>query len=129
MRDLHIDVNNNIFVTDSDNNQVIKFIPYSSLGVLVSGGGATGSAANQLNSLFGNFIDPNGTLYVADDENFRVMKYLPRSLNGIIVAENGTTVSGSNQLARSISIIVDNNGYVIRLFYLIKKLLKSALST
>ena len=31
MRDLHIDVNNNIYVTDSDNNQVVRFVPFSSI--------------------------------------------------------------------------------------------------
>ena len=89
MRDLHIDVNNHVYVTDSDNNQVVKYIPFSSLGIIAAGGGSSRPALNQLNGLFGNFIDSNGTLYVADDQNFRVMKYLPGSLNGTIVADYG----------------------------------------
>ena len=111
MRDLHIDVNNNIYVTDSDNNQVVKYIPYSSIGIVLAGGGPSGSATNQLSNPFGNFIDANGTLYVADQANHRVLKYYSGSLNGIIVAGiNGTPGSNLSQLAGPISIIVDNNG-------------------
>jgi hypothetical protein len=50
MRDLHIDVNNNIYITDSDYNQVAKYIPYSSIGIPIAGGGAAGSGTNQLSS-------------------------------------------------------------------------------
>lgn len=109
MRDLHIDVNNNVYVTDSDLSQVVKFVPFSSIGIRVAGG-TVGPGLDQLNGAFGNFIDPNGTLYVADDQNFRVMKYQPGNLTGTIVAGNGTAGTSAYQLSRSISIIVDNNG-------------------
>ncbi|CAF3592560.1 unnamed protein product [Rotaria sp. Silwood1] len=112
MRDLHIDVNNNIYVTDSDNNQVVKYIPYSSIGIVLAGGGPSGSGLDQLFSPFGNFMDANNSLYVADSGNHRVLKYLPGSLNGTIVAGNGTAGSSLYQLNFPRSIIVDNNGYI-----------------
>ena len=90
MRDLHIDVNNNIYITDSDNNVVGKYVPFSSQGIIVAGGGVAGNGPDQLRNPFGNFMDANNTLYVADAGNGHVMNYEPGSLNGTIVAGNNT---------------------------------------
>ena len=112
-RDLHIDVNNNIYIADSDYNQIVKYTPYSSMGTVIAGGGSSGSAANQLNGPYGNFIDGNGTLYVTDNGNARILKYLSGSLNGILVAGiNDTAGSNLTQFGNPTAIIVDNNGYV-----------------
>jgi tripartite motif-containing protein 71 len=112
MRDIHIDVNDNIYVTDSDNNQVVKFTASSTINIIVAGGGAPGSAANQLNGPYGSCKDENGTLYVADSSNERVLKYVSGSLNGILVAgENSTAGSNLTSLNNPLSVIVDNNGY------------------
>lgn len=69
VRDLHIDVNNNIHVTDSDNSQVVKYYPYNGIGVVLAPTNRTGSGANQLQGPFGNFMDGNGTLYIVDAGN------------------------------------------------------------
>jgi sugar lactone lactonase YvrE len=113
LRDLHIDVNNNIYVTDSDNNQVVKYYPYNGIGVVLAPTNGSGSGANQLLNPYGNFMDGNGTLYITDLGNHRVQKWVASAISGTTVA--GITSSpGSNltQLSNPYSIVVDNNGYV-----------------
>ena len=110
-RDLHIDVNNNIYVTDSDFSRVIKFLPNNGVGVVLAGQYGFGPAANQFLGPFGNFIDGNNTLYVADSGNSRVQMWLAQATTGITVA--GITSSpGSTltQLLNPYAVIADNNG-------------------
>ncbi|CAF3759190.1 unnamed protein product [Rotaria sordida] len=113
VRDLHIDVNNNIYVTDSDNSQVVKFFPYNGIGVVLAPTNGIGSGANQLSTPYGNFMDGNGTLYIADSGNSRVQMWSAGATTGITVAGiTGSAGSNSSQLRNPYSIIVDNNGYI-----------------
>ena len=110
-RDLHIDVNNNIYVTDSDNSQVLKYYPNNGIGVVLIGSGGVGSGANQLRAPYGTFIDGNQTLYVADNGNQRIQKWLPGATTGVTVAGvNGVAGSNLTLLNSPISVIADNNG-------------------
>lgn len=113
-RDLHIDVNNNVYVTDSDFSRIIKFIPNNGIGVVLAGQNGSGSAANQFLGPFGNFIDGSNTLYVADSGNSRVQMWLSQATAGTTVA-GITNSSGSalTQLSNPYAVIADNNGYVI----------------
>ncbi|CAF3606022.1 unnamed protein product [Rotaria sp. Silwood1] len=111
VRDLHIDVNNNIYITDSDHSQVVKYYPYNSIGVVLAPTNGTGSGANQLSAPYGNFIDGNGALYIADAGNHRVQMWPAGATTGITVAGiTGSPGSNSSQLRNPYSIIVDNNG-------------------
>jgi sugar lactone lactonase YvrE len=113
MRDLHIDVNNNIYVTDSDYSRIVKFYPGSGIGVVLAGSSGQGTAADQLNGPFGNFVDGNQTLYIADSGNQRVQMWPAGATTGITVA--GVTNSSGSTLAKlnnPRAIVVDNNGYL-----------------
>jgi sugar lactone lactonase YvrE len=112
-RDLHIDVNNNIYVTDSDNNQIVKYFSNNGVGVVLAPTNGLGSGANQLNGPFGNFMDGHQTLYVADTGNQRVQMWPAGAISGITVAGiTGTYGSSLTMLNSPQAIIVDNNGYV-----------------
>jgi sugar lactone lactonase YvrE len=113
-RDLHIDVNNNIYVTDSDYNRIVKFHPNNGIGVIIAGVNGNGSGASQFDQPYGNFIDGNGTLFVADSENHRVQMWLAGATSGTTVA--GITDSPGSSLAKlhtPRAVVLDNNGYVI----------------
>ena len=113
VRDLHIDVNNNVYVTDSDNSQVVQYHLYNGIGVVLAPTNKTGSGANQLQGPFGNFMDGNGTLYIADAGNQRIQKWPSNAVSGMTVAGiTGSPGSNSTQLSSPYSIVVDNNGYV-----------------
>ncbi|CAF0861724.1 unnamed protein product [Rotaria sordida] len=112
MRDLHIDVNNNIYVTDSDYSRVVKFFPDNGIGVILAGNSGAGSAAHQLQGSYGNFIDGNDTLYVADSGNHRVQMWPAGATNGTTIAGiTSTTGTGLLRLKSPMQVIVDNNGY------------------
>jgi sugar lactone lactonase YvrE len=113
IRDLHIDVDNNVYITDSDNSRVVKFYPNNGIGVILAGNNGTGSAAYQFSSPFGNFVDGNNTLYVADNSNHRVQMWPAGATSGITVAGvTGSSGASLTHLNKPESIVVDNNGYV-----------------
>lgn len=110
-RSLYIDFSNNIYVTDSDFHQCIKYSPHLATRIVLAGGGTNGPANNQLADPYGAFVDQNNTLYVADSANHRVMKYVNGATIGVLVA--GTSAvggSGLNELQGPGGVIVDNNG-------------------
>jgi sugar lactone lactonase YvrE len=113
-RDLHIDVDNVIYVTDSDYSRIVKFYPYNGIGVILAGSSGPGSGPDQFNQPYGNFIDGNQTLFVADYGNDRVQMWTAGATNGTTVA--GITSSSGSTLAKlnnPRAVVVDNNGYVI----------------
>lgn len=112
-RDLHIDVNNNVYVTDSDYSRIVKFFPGSGIGVILAGVAGVGSAANQLNTPFGIFIDGSQNLYIADQKNNRIQMWQAGATSGITVAGiTGSAGSNLMHLNQPQAVIVDNNGYV-----------------
>ena len=113
-RDLHIDVNNGVYVTDSNYSRIVKYFPNNGVGVILAGSSGAGSGAAQLLQPFGNFMDGNQTLYVADYGNHRVQKWPPGATSGITVAGvTGSSGTGLGRLDNPIAIVVDNNGYVM----------------
>jgi sugar lactone lactonase YvrE len=113
-RDLHIDVNNGIYVTDSDYSRIVKFYPNNGIGVILAGASGQGSRADQFNQPYGNFIDGNETLFVADYGNDRVQMWLAGATNGTTVAGiTGSPGSNLTQLNKPRAVVLDNNGYVI----------------
>ena len=56
-----IDSNNNLYITDTYNNRVMKWEPDATEGVLVAGGNDSGSANNQFDRPFGSILIPQET--------------------------------------------------------------------
>lgn len=112
-RDLYIDVNNAIYVTDSYYNRVVKFYPNNPIGVILAGNNGQGSAANQLSTPFGSFMGKNQTLYIADMDNHRIQMWTAGAITGITVAGvSGSSGAGLGKLNNPRSVIADNNGHV-----------------
>lgn len=110
-RDLYIDVNNNIYVTDSSYNRVVKYAPNSGIGVILAGNNGQGSAMNQLSTPYGSFMGPNQTLFVADSDNHRIQMWSAGATTGQTVAGvSGSSGSGLLRLDGPRSVILDNNG-------------------
>ena len=110
-RDLQIDVNNNVYVTDSDFSRVLMYSAHTGLGSIVVGSNGTGTGAAQLNVPFGTYISGNNTLFIADSSNNRIQMWPPGATSGTTVAGiTGTSGSALNQLSRPYAVINDNNG-------------------
>lgn len=77
----------------------------------VAGGNGSGSAANQLSSLYlGIFKDGQGNLYIADGSNHRVQKWAPGATSGTTAAGGNSSGTASNQLNYPQGLFVDDAG-------------------
>ncbi len=89
------DVNNAsiLYVADSANNRIQRWIVGGTTGTTVAGGNSAGPALNQLNSPRAVISDSNGNLYISDTNNHRIVMWSSGASVGTVVA--GTGVAGS----------------------------------
>ncbi|CAF1160658.1 unnamed protein product [Didymodactylos carnosus] len=113
---LYVDRSSTVYVSDTYNNRVMKWLANAKIGSVVAGGGiytsvGVGRALNQLNLPVGIFVDEIneiGALYICDSNNYRIQKWLSGASAGITVAD-GTGGALLNQISQPWSIIVDTN--------------------
>jgi hypothetical protein len=84
---IFIDLSDTLYVTDSKNSRIQKFLSGNTTGSTVSGGISSGSSS--LNYPSDVTIDSKGNLYVADSDNNRVVMWRVNSSSGVIVAGDG----------------------------------------
>ncbi|CAF1155445.1 unnamed protein product [Adineta steineri] len=97
-RFMHLDeVRGALYVADSDNNRIQKFIiGDNGTGITVAGGNGQGSHLNQFSIPTGVWVTRNGqTLYIADSNNNRVMRWNIGDTQGSVVAGSASGVAGS----------------------------------
>jgi len=89
--DLAFDSQNSLYITDSRNNRVQKFLNGSSSGMTVAGSanGTNGSSPTQFYNPKGIAIDTNDNIFIADYYNNRVQMWNESSSYGTTVAGNG----------------------------------------
>lgn len=103
---IYIDINDTIYICDSENDRIQKWSQNAGSGVTV-----VGSNADLDNPLAITF-DKDGSLYVADTDHHRVKKFPLGSTSlsvGIVVAGQGGSGSGNSQLQYPSGIAVDDN--------------------
>ena len=106
--DLFIGNNNNIlYIADSSNNRIIKWLPGSSTGIVVAGGQGPGTNASQLRNPRQIYVDENDNFYVADSGNYRIQYFPNGSMLGQTVAGNGTRGAANNLLGEMLGLAVD----------------------
>jgi sugar lactone lactonase YvrE len=81
---------NILYVSDTSNHRVQKFIMNTLQGSTVAGqaNSTPGSASNALNNPIGIIIDDNDNLYVADAYNHRIQLWSNGSSSGRTIAGN-----------------------------------------
>lgn len=79
--DIFVDKAGNIYIADTYNNRIQKWIPGATQGVTVAGGNGQGSAANQLFWPGGVHVDDSGNIYVLTVG--RITKWPPGATQGI----------------------------------------------
>jgi streptogramin lyase len=89
--EVFVDSAEHIYVLERNSNQVKKYNPGMSSGIVVAGGNGSGSNADQFNEPMGMFVDEMGTIYIADIRNHRVQKY--DSSPQLIISEGDTDAS------------------------------------
>ncbi|CAF0873571.1 unnamed protein product [Adineta steineri] len=107
---LSLDYNGFIYVSDFNNNRVIKLQEGSLVGSIIAGTGVSGSSASQLSSPAGLYVDASLNIYVVDTFNFRVMLWHMNSSSGIRIAGSGSYGTSSSTLSYAGGIVVDSLG-------------------
>ncbi|CAF1271708.1 unnamed protein product [Adineta steineri] len=106
-RFIFVDEDQSIYITDYNNDRVMKWGKDLKEGRVVAGGNGKGGNLNQLSSPQGVIVDDLGQIYVADWENDRVMRWCEGKEEGeIIVGGNG----GGNQLNHFMGLSFDDEG-------------------
>jgi sugar lactone lactonase YvrE len=102
---ISVDGSGNVYVVDSGNQRVLKWVPGAVVGLIVAGGNGLGSGANQLNWPNGMFLETaSSTIWIADTNNHRIVKWASPSA-GVVVC--GSSGSGANQFSYPNSLFVD----------------------
>lgn len=96
-RGVTVNKDGSVYVSDSGNHRVVKWIVNATKGIIVAGGNNNGSRTDQLTIPNGIIVDENETIYVADNENHRVMSIPAGTRNGIIIAGGHGQGNASNQ--------------------------------
>ncbi|PQB07513.1 hypothetical protein BST83_10345 [Polaribacter filamentus] len=101
-----------IYIADTDNHRIQKWLKGASEATTVAGGNEQGNAANQLNSPHGVYVDALGNVYVADTNNNRIQKWLPETTEGATVAGGNDTGDAANQLDTPTGVFVNTTGSI-----------------
>jgi len=102
---IYVDQNETLYISDTGNNRVMKYIPNSTSGIIVAGGHGPGPNLNQLNTPYGIYVDEIneiGAIYICDKQNHRIQKWIYGANEGITVATN------NEQLNAPISILLES---------------------
>lgn len=109
---IYIDVNNKsiIYVADSANNRIQKWVIGGSTGTTVAGGNSVGTGLNQLSNPRAVISDSNGVLYISDTNNHRIMMWTSGATSGTVLAgTSGTAGSTATMLDYPNGIAFDAN--------------------
>ncbi|CAF0766953.1 unnamed protein product [Adineta steineri] len=111
---IFVDENQSVYVSDQDNNRVMKWRKYAKEGIVVAGGNGGGANLDQLSSPQGVIVDNLGQIYVADYGNDRVMRWCEGKEEGETVVGGNGGGNQQNQLnyPRGLSFDDEGNLYV-----------------
>ncbi|CAF1260826.1 unnamed protein product [Adineta steineri] len=112
---IFVDEDQSVYVSDRDNDRVMKWRKDAKQGTVVAGGNRQGKNLNQLYYPQGVIVDDLSRIYVADWGNHRIMRWCEGKAEGeIVVGENGQG-NQSNQLyyPRGLSFDDEGNLYVV----------------
>ncbi|CAF0917539.1 unnamed protein product [Adineta steineri] len=101
---IFVDDDQSVYVSDLNNNRVMKWRKDAKEGIVVAGGNGQGRNLNQLFFPEGIIVDDLGQIYVADMWNDRVMRWYEGKEKGEIVVGGYREESQSNQLNGPLSL-------------------------
>jgi len=111
---IFVDRKHSVFVSDSENHRVMKWIE-GKQGIVVAGGQGQGTYLTQLRFPNGVLVDQLSTVYIADGHNHRIVRWPEGAKEGnVIVGGNGFGAE-ANQLYLPKGLSFDRHGnlYVV----------------
>ena len=112
---IFVDQHQSVYVSDHENNRVVKWIKGATEGIVVAGNQGLGTALTQFNRPEGLFVDASGTIYVADSLNQRVMRWPQGATQGTVIVDGSFQKTGSYELRMLSGMCFDRHGnlYVV----------------
>jgi|GEM_PF-5213294 len=107
---IYVDKNKNIYVVDAGRQNVTRWAPGATKGVVVAGGNGKGAALNQFYTPGDIVVDKNRNIYVADNLTYSVRKWASGAKTGTIAAGGNGGGGGLNQLFGVAGICMDRFG-------------------
>jgi DNA-binding beta-propeller fold protein YncE len=108
---LRIDRDDNVWVTDISNHQVLKFSPDGKLLLALGRAGSAGDGIDEFDQPTDVAFGPQGEIYVSDGYgNNRIVKLTP---NGGFLTQWGEAGNGPGQFNVPHAIVVARNGHVV----------------
>ncbi|CAF0725519.1 unnamed protein product [Adineta steineri] len=107
---IFVDEDQSVYVSDCNNNRVMKWKKDAKEGRIVAGGNGEGENLNQLSGPRGVIVDDLDQIYVADYGNDRVMRWYERKAEGEIVVGGNREGNEPNQLNGPTSLSFDDEG-------------------
>lgn len=109
---LFVDEDQSVYVTDSNNHRVMKWMKGAKKGVIVAGGQGEGNSLSQLSDPQGVMVDQWENVYVADNGNDRIMCWSKGSKQGRVIVGGNRKGKESNQLNYPSGISFDRQGHL-----------------
>jgi sugar lactone lactonase YvrE len=114
---IFVDEDKTIYISDTRNQRVQKWIYGATTGVTIAGGnvygGTTlGSRPDQFSGIDGIYVDSEKNVFVCDRNNNRIQKWTPGATSGITVAGGNGNGFGANQIRPS-DLKIDSDGNLI----------------
>ncbi len=112
---IFVDKDYSVYVSDSDNHRVVKWMKDAKEGIIVAGGKGKGNSLTQLSTVRGLFVDHLGQIYVVDHGNHRVMRFCETISEGTIVVGGNGCGAQPNQFSNPIGLSFERQGnlYVV----------------
>ncbi|CAF0713459.1 unnamed protein product [Adineta steineri] len=109
---LALDYNGDLYISDCERHQVIRWQEGDTKGTIVAGGNGQGNQFNQLNFPVYIFVDECDSVYIVDHNSNRVMKWMKNAIEGILIAPGQVSEENENPLSQPLGVIVDHIGNV-----------------
>ena len=109
---LFVDGQSTLYVSDTDNNRVMKWMKGTTEGIVVAGGNGHGKGLTQLSQPRGLWVDGCGHVYVVDFGNHRVMRWEKGAKEGTVIVGGNGRGEGANQLSGPNCLFFDRHGHL-----------------
>jgi hypothetical protein len=111
-KDVYVDSNGTIFISDYQNCRIQKWTQGSTTGVTIAGQNKPGNAADFLAGPTNLVFDSSGNMFISDFGNHRIQKWAPNASSGTTVAGGTVEGSSSNLLSNPQGVFVDQAGNI-----------------
>ena len=106
---LFVDGQANLYVSDTGNHRVMKWMHESTSGIIVAGGHGNGNSLKQLSYPRGIVVDQEEDVYVVDSLNNRIVRWEKQANQGMLIDGGDRTEKADKNLNEPDGLCVDRH--------------------